>query len=226
MADLSDIQAASVVKIVGSNSSGVEQTPVQSTANGGIHSNLRDGSGNELLGTKTSALSIPIVRSEDQSYAAAAAAFVSAGSATDIYNVQGSASKTIKISKIKVSGTTTSGSAIKLTVSLIKRSSANTGGTSVVGTPVPYDSSNAVATAVVRHYTANPSAVGTPVGLIRAETLAITRSGLAGGVLEWNFTDGGQPVILRSASEFLSINFNGTSITGSVISISVEWTEV
>lgn len=34
MADLNDIQAAQSVKIIGSNSIGVEQTPVQSNANG------------------------------------------------------------------------------------------------------------------------------------------------------------------------------------------------
>jgi len=34
MADLNDIQAAQSVKIIGSNSSGVEQTPVEANANG------------------------------------------------------------------------------------------------------------------------------------------------------------------------------------------------
>lgn len=226
MADLSDLQSAGTTKIIGSDSSGSEQTPIQSTSSGALHNNLRDSSGNELLGIKTSNLSIPIVRSEDQTYVAVATGFVSAASATDVYNIQGSATKVIKISKIKVSGTTTSGSAIKLTVSLIKRSAANTGGTSVVSTNVPYDSTNGAATAVLRHYTANPSALGAAVGTVRSETLAITASGLTGGVLEWNFTDGGQHVILRGTSEFLSINFNGTSITGAVISISVEWSEV
>lgn len=48
MADLSDIQAAGTTKIVGSDSSGVEQTPVQSTSNGGIHSNLRNNAGTEV----------------------------------------------------------------------------------------------------------------------------------------------------------------------------------
>lgn len=48
MADLSDIQAAGVTKIVGSDSSGVEQTPVQSTSNGALHSNLRNNAGTEV----------------------------------------------------------------------------------------------------------------------------------------------------------------------------------
>lgn len=48
MADLSDIQAAQAVKVVGATSAGVEQTPVQSTANGGLHINRRDSAGTEL----------------------------------------------------------------------------------------------------------------------------------------------------------------------------------
>ena len=48
MADLTDNQAAQTVKIIGSNSSGVEQTPVNSTTTGAMHTNLRDNLGNEL----------------------------------------------------------------------------------------------------------------------------------------------------------------------------------
>lgn len=55
MADLTDIQAAGSTKIVGSSSAGIEQTPVQSTANGGLHINLRDNAGTEI-GTATNPL--------------------------------------------------------------------------------------------------------------------------------------------------------------------------
>lgn len=51
MADLSDIQAAQTVKIVGSDSAGFEQTPVQSTTGGAIHTNLRTGAGQEISST-------------------------------------------------------------------------------------------------------------------------------------------------------------------------------
>ena len=47
MADLNDNQAAQSVKVVGSDNTGVEQVPVQSTANGGLHINLRDNAGVE-----------------------------------------------------------------------------------------------------------------------------------------------------------------------------------
>lgn len=46
--DLAEKEAASITKVVGSDSAGVEQTPVQSTSNGALHTNLRDNSGGEL----------------------------------------------------------------------------------------------------------------------------------------------------------------------------------
>ena len=48
MADISDINSAQTVKVVGSDTTGVEQTPVASTANGGLHVNLRNNSGTEI----------------------------------------------------------------------------------------------------------------------------------------------------------------------------------
>jgi len=48
MPDISDINSAQTVKVVGSDTSGVEQTPVQSTSTGGLHINLRNNSGVEI----------------------------------------------------------------------------------------------------------------------------------------------------------------------------------
>lgn len=48
MADLTDKQAAQTVKVVGADSTGVEQTPVQSTSSGSLYTNLRDASGNAI----------------------------------------------------------------------------------------------------------------------------------------------------------------------------------
>lgn len=48
MSDLTDLQAAQTIKIIGADSSGVETSPVGSTANGALYSNLRDSSGNEV----------------------------------------------------------------------------------------------------------------------------------------------------------------------------------
>jgi hypothetical protein len=232
VADLNDVQAAGITKIIGADTSGVEQTPVASTSAGALHTNLRDSSGTEIASSTTTpditALGT-VVRPlpyEPTSYSATSVAFVSAASATDVFTITGSASKTIRIHKVKVSGTTTSGSAIKITAQLIKRSTLDTGGTSVVATGVAHDSNSPSATAVVRHYTANPTTLGTTVGVLRADTVAFTGSGITGGVIEWNFEDFGQPVVLRGVAQNLAVNFSATTITGPVISISVEWSEI
>lgn len=47
MADISDINSAQTVKLVGADLAGVEQTPVKSTSSGAIYTNLRDSLGNE-----------------------------------------------------------------------------------------------------------------------------------------------------------------------------------
>ena len=60
MADISDINSAQTVKVVGADATGVEQTPVQSTANGGLHINLRNLAGTEV-GTVASPLKIDVL---------------------------------------------------------------------------------------------------------------------------------------------------------------------
>lgn len=189
------------------------------------------------LGQKTMANSLAVVVSSDQSaltvqfsepqtYSASSGGFTMASRPTDVFAITGSSSKTIKIHKIKLTGTTTSGSPIKTRISGIKRSTANTGGTFVSANKVPHDSNNAAATATVGHYTANPT-LGTAVGTVRAESLGITNSGISGGSVEWIFnTEYYQPLLLRGISEQLTINLNGTTVTGSVMSISIEWSEV
>jgi len=58
MADLTDIQAAGTVKIVGSDSTGVEQTPVISTANGSLSTTdiSNNGGVNAAISVTTSAI--------------------------------------------------------------------------------------------------------------------------------------------------------------------------
>lgn len=60
MADLSEVNSSGSTKIVGSDSSGVEQTPVQSTSNGGLHVNLRNNAGTEITTLPVSAASLPL----------------------------------------------------------------------------------------------------------------------------------------------------------------------
>lgn len=170
------------------------------------------------------ALAIRPIPYAPQSYSAAAVGFVPPASATDVFTITGSATKTIRINKIRVTGTTTSGSAIKTVFNLIKRSTAATGGTRVAATAVPHDSTNAAATATVGHYTANPT-VGTPVGTIRSIAGSVSATGISGGDIVFEF-EINQPIILRGITEQLAVNLNGVTITGPIMSISVDWSEV
>lgn len=183
------------------------------------------------LGTKTPALSLPVTQSTAQSYSASFQGAVTAVAATDIFNIGGSATKTIYITKIGLYATATA-SAIAST-SLIKRSTANTAGTSTTLTNVPHDSNNAAATASVRAYTANPT-LGTTVGQILNQKLEVVVATGAGTSLTPNSTNeytfsnsqNQQPIVLRGTAEQLSINLNAASLTGNSFSFHISWYEV
>lgn len=191
--------------------------------------NIRDTGGNTQPAGDTTARaiyvnSIPIDGSK-ATYSAAAIGFVSAASATDVFTITGSATKTIRITHMEVDGSTTSGSGVSLNLQLIKRSAADTGGTFVTDTNVPHDSNSAAATAVVGHYTANPS-LGATVGPVRSERKAFAAIGTDTISSDWDFgTRPSQSVVLRGVAQVLAVNFGATTITGPVIDISIEWTE-
>ena len=158
---------------------------------------------------------------EPLKYAAATDNFAVAATATDIARLLGSGSKTIRVKRVVVSGRTTSGSPVACIIKLLKRSTANTGGTSVATTAVPLDSTSAAATAAANHYTANPT-VGTLVGNIATRSITFQQLGL----VETLIFDFETPIILRGTAEQLSVNFNSTSVTGSSICVNFEWEEV
>jgi hypothetical protein len=163
---------------------------------------------------------------EPESFCASATAFVPPAAATDIFTITGSATKTIRIHKIRVSGTTTSGSAIKTTFTLLRRSTVDTAGTRVAATVGKQDTNNAAGTATAGHYTANPT-LGTLVANLRSSTASVSATGLAGGDLVWDFeADGSQPLTLRGVSDQIAVNLNGGTVTGPLFSVSAEWSEV
>lgn len=163
-------------------------------------------------------------------YSASATNFVTAVSATDIFTITGSATKIIKITAITATGTTTAGGGILLGLSLVKRSTNNTGGTSVIATNVAHDSTQAAATVTVRHYTANPT-LGTTVGNLRSIRMVVPAASAqgngSGGFAVWDFgIRPAKPIYLRGTAEQLCISMNGTSVTGPVFAAFVEWTEI
>lgn len=169
------------------------------------------------------ALTQRIVRSVEATYSASVAGLVTALVATDIFTITGSASKTVKITQIQVAAT---GNNNNVDLDLIKRSTANTGGTSTSRTAVPHDSTDAAATATVLAYTVNPT-LGTPVGTVRATNFA-TASAISPQADRVVFDFGAsisKPIVLRGTSQVLAVNLNGNTIAAPAVDISVEWTE-
>lgn len=133
---------------------------------------------------------------------------------TDIVTITGSGTKTIRVLAIELFPTQTlSGTN---TFFIVKRSTANSAGTSTTPTIVAHDSNNAAATAVVRQYTANPT-LGTTVGTVLvAKVTTPAPGGLVGEGFMFDFTRSGfdSGLVLRGTGEVLALNFNGAALPG------------
>jgi hypothetical protein len=214
------------------------QTSLAVTTNGDDPVDLLRVGGTALtLGQKAMAASVPIVIASNQtsipvttegaklSYSAAFVGLVPPAAATDVFTIQGSATKVIRITSMRFTVSTTAGSGILANISLVKRSTADTAGTSTTATVVPHDSGNAAGTAVVRGYTANPT-LGTAVGPIRAVRYAATPAAVPNQEIIMDFgTRPAQAIVLRGTAEQLCFNLGGATITGPIADFNVEWTE-
>jgi hypothetical protein len=144
-----------------------------------------------------------------------------AASATDVITLAGSASKTVRVTRVVVSGTLASSATGN--VQLVKRSTANSGGTSSALTAVSLDSSNASASAVARSYSANPT-LGNTVGTLGYRAMFYNTASAVPDRVVFDLGDNyKQAAILRGTSEVLAINVNGASPTS--FAYDVEWTE-
>ena len=172
---------------------------------------------------------VTVVDGQKATYSACITGLVTATTPTDVFTISGSATKTIKITRLGFTGLQTT-SALRDIV-LLKRSTANTGGTSTAPVAVSYDSNNAAATAVVTAYTANPTALGTLVGNMRSYKYPLDAnptgtSAVPSTPVEWMFGDkGGQAITLRGATQLFCVNLNSVTSTGDSLDIFVEWTE-
>lgn len=169
---------------------------------------------------------IPAVSTEGTkpTYSCSVVGFTPAANATDFFQIVGSSTKVVRVLKVVVSGTASSAATVD--VLLVKRTTANSGGTSTQPAIAGHDSNDPTATAVVNAYTANPSGLGTSAGNIGARKLNLGASGSAGTV-EWEFTtrtDKG--VVLRGTSQSLNLNWNGAAVpAGTNLAIEVQFTE-
>lgn len=144
--------------------------------------------------------------------------------AGDIAVLPGSASKTIRVTRVEVSFVTTGTAAIE-TVQLVKRSAADSGGTSAAMTAVPHDSAFAAASAAPLSYTVAPTP-GAAVGTVRGVQFNDASSALPGAnTWIWDFgTRPGASIVLRGVAQELCVSLP-TAISTQTAQVSFEWTE-
>ena len=153
-------------------------------------------------------------------YSHARSTFTIAATPTDIAILNGGAGKTVRILRIELDALCTAATASALEVQLIKRSTANTGGTSTGSpTPVAHDSGDPAGVSALTCYTANPSAVGTSLGIIRDGKIIPVLSPFTAtdfpqhDKLIWDFgTRPDKALVLNSALEGYAINLVGATI--------------
>jgi hypothetical protein len=148
-----------------------------------------------------------------------------ASSTTDNWRISGNASNTVIVTKLSVTCTETT--AAQVSVQLIKRSTAGSGGTAASVTAVPLDSNKAAASSVVNSYTGTGPTVGTAVGDIDDAQFGCMAAGTATpNDIYIPATSPGAPIaVLRGVAEGIALNFGG-ALTGGNLTVSVEWAEV
>lgn len=168
-------------------------------------------------------------------YSAVALALPPAASATDIACIAGSASKTIRVIRIAISGT--AGTLVSAPFTLLRRASADTGGTAATTTAnwantiAKNDTNNPTPAATLISYSANPTIGDTSPTYLRSAyaTLPVTSAGTSIVPIVWEFSNNGigqnQALTLRGAAQQACINLNGVSVSSGLLHISIEWTE-
>jgi hypothetical protein len=146
--------------------------------------------------------------------------------AGDVVCLVGSATKTIRISRISVSGIkTTAQSAV---VNLVRRTTASSGGTSTTAVNAKMDTTNAAPTAVLKGYTVVPTP-GTGFFIRSASQGFGPGTGQPAPAMTWTFNpqeDLTQQFTLRGVLEQACVNYpNAFTTDGPALDVDFTWTE-
>ena len=140
-----------------------------------------------------------------------------------MFSLQGSATKTIRVSRVYFNGVLTTGAQVQVTVSRTTAAVTGASGTAAI-TPAKLDSGNSAATGAANSYTASTLGTGA-VTLAQARAFIAPASALSTGV---EILFGGrntQSAVIRGAAEFLQISVSTGAYTGAAFDIDVEFTE-
>lgn len=161
--------------------------------------------------------------SQIPTYAASVTSLVNV-SDSDIICVTGSDTKLIRVHGFCASARSDADTVVN--ISVVLRSSLNTGGGLASVPIVKMDPLNDTATAVVQSFTSAPT-YGTALGSIRSKKIGLSAKGSQTSVCEGAFTfpmNWGQPIVLRSATDAACFHASAAGAGGSW-SATVEFTE-
>lgn len=147
-----------------------------------------------------------------------------------IAELDGSATKKIRLTRIAISGTKLTAAAVQ-DLRLTKLSSISTGGTPVLGVAVPFNSADPAATGVFRAFTVAPAGGGVVIGAIAGAKLlldVITTLMAPPNLITFDFSSlpaNARPT-LRNAAEAFALDLNGaTPAHAESLDIYAWWTE-
>lgn len=146
-----------------------------------------------------------------------------AGGPATICAIYGSATKTVKVTRVSVSGTQTTAGQVAYRLS--RHSTINTGVVHSTMTSLPLDSNNAAGTGYAVVYTTNPTQ-GTLTGIVRMGQIlfaAPATIAVAGYTELYGYPD--QPITLRGVAQHLDVSLPGTAMPGGVMHCNFTWTE-
>lgn len=154
--------------------------------------------------------------------------FACDSTATDIWTLAGNATTVVKVLFLLITSTANAAATGRLQV--LRRSAANTGGTTASPTVAKADSRNAASSSTPAHYTAHPTALGTSAGAIASQQFGQQVNTAVPiqqpFVLDFRTYMGGQTLRLNGTSEILAVNAAAAlGGTGNAWDIQVCWTE-
>jgi hypothetical protein len=147
-----------------------------------------------------------------------------ASSTTDNACIAGNATNTVYVTAIKVSGLATT-AAMEL-ISVAKRSSADTGGTSASFISVPDDANYITSSTTPVSYTGSGPTAGAAIANIATTYLGFVATGsTTATVPEWVDDLRWKPIALRGTAQVLCLNDGVAGITGGEINVTFQWEE-
>lgn len=160
-------------------------------------------------------------------YGTGANSFTLPATPSDVVEIKGSATKTVRIKKIVVSGVATT--AKQWPVQIIRRAASIADGVAVTCVAAAFDSGDAAATAVVRHFTTlgTPAAANPASSVLWAADVTLTAPATAAQPLVLDFcTREDKALILRGVADCVVINLGaGALVAGEKLTYSIEWEE-